>query len=738
MSDEIKTPENAQPIQGSEEALNDELNNLKDIFQKEWQKTIEESEKESPVIQELDDTGEPEEEPEENSDDSSDNAADTEPRKKKKKKDKKGKKRSRAPLIVLIVLLIIIIIPLLSYFVCSVTVPNFNSIIASYSAALTAETDEKKIAAYEDVISLCKEGTMPGQFVQSLYEEVVVLKCKAEGYASALEYMQKNMTEDMITGAKSAEFKDFLKIGDSINAIAENAFSKTEEALKNAGSLSETDFNAAAQALGTPELIKKEVVSALTSIAEGMALEQAADTEEQFMEAISDYFSAASQFSTLGADTDAMYENIAVKVYNAGYLYETTYIIDQYFKEEQLSNPKTDAFVAVLGDIEALKASDIDIYAVTLACYENNTYSDDDLKNAINADLPDKLKLSLVNIGKSIIEGIERENEKNLTKASLSYSEAISTLEALELEATELAKRLIRVYVLNGDTQSANSLKETYITAEVLESSDDEFKTFIDELTKLYNAQYAVNEVFYPFYSEAYYYGKDLNKEEINAALDKLVTDEADEYLLAFVSYYRYLTEGFTDENTDIMLKYLTEFAEKMGKYPVLYGISLAEVYRMSGDYEKAEEIAKEILEINIADDYSNSILAFVYRINNNVDEALKTAEKGVQLSGESYYCAAEALVDLILKGDFEKAFDYAKALYEENLTVDNCEYIKIIAALYDGSNTEIKAELDSYNTEIDELFENYGLTLSDSAKGIIDKTLTPADVFLKAPYSLG
>ena len=75
MSDENKTPElneeNTAPAveqtaQSGEEALNDELNNLKDIFQKEWQKTVEESEKETPVIQELEDAGEPEEEPEEN------------------------------------------------------------------------------------------------------------------------------------------------------------------------------------------------------------------------------------------------------------------------------------------------------------------------------------------------------------------------------------------------------------------------------------------------------------------------------------------------------------------------------------------------------------------------------------------------------------------------------------------------------------------------------------------------
>jgi len=388
-------------------------------------------------------------------------------------------------------------------------------------------------------------------------------------------------------------------------------------------------------------------------------------------------------------------------------------------------------------EIDALKASGVDVYAAAIACYNNNTYSDADLKDAIRADVPDTVKNALLNIAKDIIEGVKAEEEKNLTKAQSCLGDALSTLDAIELETTELAKRLMTVYLKNGDTQNANTVMEEHITDEVLADSDEEFKAFAQELSKLYDAQYTVNEVFYPYYYNAYAYGGDLDKAEINAALDELITDDADEYLVAFVSYYKYLAEGFTDEDTDTMLGYLTEFAEKMQNYPVLYGTSLAEVYRMKGEYEKAEEVAKEVLDVNIADDYSNSILALMSRINGNVNEALKTAENGIKLSGATYYCASEALIDNLINGDIEKAFEYAKDLYEENLTVDNCEYILIISALYDGSNEEIKSDIDSYVTDINEIFESYGITVSENAQGIIDGDLTPEDVFLKTPYSL-
>lgn len=738
MSDENKTPETEQPVQGNEEALNDELNNLRDIFQQELQKTIEESEEE-PVIQELDEDGEIDDEADDNSDDESDQSNNSDSKKKKKKKAKKEeKKRSRIPLVILIIVLIILIIPLLAYFIFSVTVPNFTTLISAYSVALSAETDEQKLAAYEDVASLCEEDGAPEWFAQTIYEEIVVLKCKTEGYAAALQYMQKNMTEEMTSNAKSKEFKDFMKIGDTVNRVAENAFDKTAEALQTAGSPSEMDFEALASDIGAHDLIKKDVASALTYIAEGMALEKIADTEELFMDAVTDYLRAAYLFSSLGADTDVMYENIAVNVYNAGYLYETIYIINNYLDEEQLSSPKTDEFSSLLKDIDALKTLDIDVYSVALSCYENGTLADADIKNAIKANLPDSVKGAIANIAKTIIEGIEGENEKNLTKAGNRYSQALTTLEAIELDAAPLAMRLISIYLQNGDTQSANSLKEAYITDELLENQSEEYRAMIDELTKLYSAQYTVNEAFLPFYSDAYYNGGQLDKEAVNAALDELLTDEADEYILAFVSYYKYLAEGFTDENTDIMLKHLLDFAEKMENYPVLYGISLAEVYRMSGDYEKAEEVAKEILEINIADDYSNSLIAFVNRINGNTDEALKAAEKGMALSDDSYYCPFEAIIDLILIEDYEKAFDYAKSIYDpSNPTRDICEYIKIIAALYSGDNEELTDELESYAAEIDNLFETYGVPLSDNTQKIINGTLTPYDVFMTAPYAL-
>ena len=735
MSDEIKTPEGEQP-----QAADEELNSLKDLFQAEWNKAMAEADgAEEPAIQPLDydEEEEEDEEGEKSGEAEETEAGEPAPEGKKKKKDKSKKKRSRAPLVVLIVLLVLILIPLVTYFVISVKEPDFNNFVTTYTNALSAETNAEKITYTEQALTYCTDDSFLRHMRQPLYETAVVLKCKENGYATALSYMNDNMTEEMIAKPQSPEFKSFLEIGDKIGGIADSAYETVSGLFASAGSADKIDYDAAAAALGAPDLIKTDVIAALKHIGSALEAEKTAKTKEEFNNVLTSLLSAVQSLSNMGADAQQLLEISAVKLFDAGYVYEATVLLDNNFTEETLAAPKTEAFKSMLSRIDSLKNVDVNIFETAKALYENKTTADSDVKEALGVKLPDAETAVLVGIAQNVIAGLKAEDEKNLPLAAEKYTDAISTMNALGFSTADVAERLIALNLATGDSQAAYDVRVTHITDEILAGGSESLKATVAEIDKIYEAEDAVNEAFYPFYYNAYYSGASLDKDEVNKALDDLLTDDADDYLRAYVAYFKYLTEGFTDSDPDTMLGYLEEFAKAFKDYPAFYSTVMAEVYRLKGDYKKAEELADRTLEINAADDYANAVKAMVKRIAGKPDEARAVAEKGAALVTSSTYCARELLILDLIDKDYAKAFTTAKRLFDETLTLDNCEYILILAALYQDGDNAVQEEIASYKSQVEELFENNGITVSERAQGLIDGTLTAEDVFLKEPYNL-
>lgn len=757
MTDDNRTNEPAQDAaEHAEEALNaaaaeeaaaqaaaqnaeaEELNNLRDIFQQEWDKALAESQNE-PAIQALD-YAQPEEEPDEDGEPEETAAPAQEEAPAKAKKEKK--KHGKAPLIVLIVVLVLLLIPLSAYVYVSIKVPDLGSFLSAYTGASAATEVSEKISGYETALTYCKEGTPLESFKQKITEELVVLKCKADGYAAALGYANENLTEEMRANPQTAEFKEFLAVSDKVNAIADGAYDAVNEAFAPVGKAADVDIDAVAAKLGAPELIKTDVAEALRHIAAGLEAEKAFQSAaekpaEGFDAAMTELLTAVQSFRSLGADAQNLLENATVSLYNNGFVYETTLLTTNYFTEEMLADVKTEAFTAVLADIDALKKADADVYDVAVALFENNTVSTDDIRAAISVTLPDAQKAALVDVAETVLAGLKAEREKNLVKAQSLLSEALNTLKALEKPTDALAVKLIRMFLTTGDEQNAYSLREGFITDETLAAADEDTKNTVKVIDAIYAAENAVNEVFYPIYSETYYGGGELDKDAANKALDALLTEDADVYLTAYVNYFKYLAEGFTTADEKTMIGYLTEFAKAFTDYPAFYNSLLAECYRMLGDYAETEALADKILEVNVADDYANSVKAMAARIKGSVDEALKLAEQGTALAETKNYCAREAVICSLLQGDAAKAFGYAKELYDASLTLDHCEYILIIAATAENVDENTQKEIDEYKAKVEQVFSENSVEAGEKAQGIIDGTLKLEDVFLKSPYYL-
>ena len=732
MSDETKNPVPETP-EAADDALNNEIQGLRDLFQAEWDKSVAEAQ-EHPPIQALDYTPEEDEEEEDGADEEKDGEEEPAPEESEKPKKEK-KKRGKALLVVLIVLLVLILIPLITYFVISIKVPNFNNFISAYANSLSAEGSDAKIAYLEEALDYCGEGTVLEKCKQTIYEDLTVLKCETDGYAAALSYMQSNMTEEMLAKPESKEFKEFLQIGEKVGPIADGAYEAVSKAYDKAGD-NGIDYGAVADELGTPAMIKNDVVTALKSIGSAIEAEHADAETFDIETVITGYLTAVQNFKTLGADAQGLLEQCAVKLYDNGNVYETTVLLENYFDEDMLKKAKTEAFAGVLEHIDALKNVDADIYGVTKNLFDNNNTTPEEIKNALGLTLPDAETNVLVDVARTIVQGMECEKAKDIPNAQIAYNDALNVLTALGLDADALAGRLINIDLLLGDEQSAYQVRSEAF-GEDTAFDDEELAATVEKIDAIYAAVTAGEEVFYPYYSN-YYYGTELDKEALNADLDALLTEDADEYLTAYVNYFKFFGENFTDSDTDTMAKYLEEYKKPFADYPAFYASLLGEIYKMQGKFDKVEAIADEVLAQNVADDYANSVKSMVRRVSLNVDEALEIAEKGVELSGgQMLYCAREAVICCLLKEDYETAIQYAAELFDSSLTYDNVEYIMLITSFYDGDDPEVQAMMDDYRAQADQVYDSYGIELGEKAQALIDGTTTMVKVFLEAPYYL-
>ncbi|MBQ7687653.1 MAG: hypothetical protein IJT27_00405, partial [Clostridia bacterium] len=719
-------------------ALNEELDRLRDTFQTEYDKAKAAAEEETaeasgPEIQALDDN--PEEEPEEEV------TEEAEQQTAKTGRKKTGlPKKIKALIIALVLICLVIIGPLLSYFIITLRIPSFNSFLSAYARGRSATDAAEQVSCYTEALSYASEDDTLNFFTQELHERIAVAKCETDGYAAAISYADENLTSEMRENPKTREFRSLLQIGGVIEEIAAKATDTVAQALGDDADTAALDYEDLALSLGTPEVAMETVTQALKTLAEGISLEKTAETKEDFQNAMKSYLSAYSLFNDLGATAQPMLESICVKLYDRGFAYEAELVLNQYFTEETLAKSENEAFAEVQKELDALKGTLFDPAALAETQIAAGATQETDFTSAVAAadtGLSEKGQYALALLAQTVADAILAENEHNLTKANTFISTALAAEETLSLPTSKTAQHAITVSMTLGDIDTAYQQAGNHITESVLKDAPEEFKALHAELLQINAAKDAVDEVFYPFYSTYAYYGTELDKEEITAALDELLTEDASYYTIAYVNYYKYIAEALTDADYAQMQKHLERFADAMQDYPLLYGNSMIQLYLAQDKNEKAVTLAKYLLEINIADDLGNSMLALDARMQGDVHASLDAAKRGMELSGAEDYSAHQAVIAYLLLDDYQAAYELAYRLYESSLTVENCETLKVIAVTYDGDDADLKNQLDDISAEIDSVYAQYNVTYSDAAQAVIDGEKTPEDIFLSGSFDL-
>lgn len=731
MSEEKK--ENLTP-DTENESLKKELEELKDTFQTAYDETVRE-EQSAPVIQELEEIVEEEEEAEETEENEKPYPyAHAKSGKKTKKEDKK-KKKSKLPIIIPLVLCFLIILPLGAYFVATLAVPNFSNFVSCLVAAESSSEPADAIDSYTDALEYCGENELFKAYEQTIHEKIVLLTYEDTGFADAYAYMNKNLTAEQIASPATGELKVFLKVIDQIDTIANKAFDAVKDAIGDSDK--EPDYPTLLDELDVPESLHTEVTDALKSIATGIIAEKTAKTEEETKEVVTAYMQAYSAFAALGAKGQSLLETIAISMYNNSFAYEAKYILANYMTEEMLASPMHEDFTAIVDDMATVKKYEGSLYQAALKAFEDGKTSEDDLSAYIDADLSDKMTAALVSILEYCLDAVKAEKENNLTKANTNYSAATELCNTFELKQADLTRKVVEILYAMGDIHNANTLATEQLTEDDLAQSDADFKALYEELTLVYAAMDAANEAFYPYYYDYANSGTAIDKEKAFADLDALIKETSNKYDKAFVDYYKYLIEGFSDGDTKKMLEYISAFAEALPDAKFIYGYGLIDNYVAEKDFDKALALAQELLEINIADDYCNMIVALEQRKAGKLKEALETAVSCVENSGEYIYSAREAVILYMLEGDLEKAYEYATVLYEESFTIETCEIMYVLANEYlkATDDADLKAELEETIKYIDYVYSSYSVSHTDTTQAIIKGELSLKDVFLSEKY---
>ena len=702
-------------------ALEGELEQLRDTFQEKYDETVEEAAA-GPVIQELEShTAEPEEEAEE-AEEEAEAAA-----KPAKKKMKKGVKALIAVVVVLFVLLFGLLI---AYFVMSVSNPNFNSLFSSLAAASSASTYEEKKTAYEEALSYC-DGDSSSQKAMKNYvvDEILKAAYEEKGFSEASKLMNQYYTEEEIAAANSKTVKTIKKVIAAVDEIADGSLDAVFAALEENA---DADAATVASKFSVPAEVSETLMTAFEDEIKGVkALKDNAGIAGSTA-AVEYLQSAYGTFTGAGADSRDLGEKMSVSLYKNGYVFAAMTISTSLGEAEEgnLNQEYTD-MLADVGDLSGLSVSLFDLASEAIS----SGRTDYAALVAEKAELNEAKSALLGELVGFCVDGINSEAEKNYSQALTAFLNTNTVADTLGVTDGKLIYHAANAMVISGNLAELQTY-DAMLTEEITASLPAEEAAQAEKIHQIYSGLNSASQVFSEYYANYAYYGQPIDYEAACEALDALVTEESDNYAKGFVAYCKYFAAIYSDHQAEGE-QFVADMRELMPDLKTVYGYYQIDLDRDKGNYDAAQAAANDILASNIGDDYANATLAFVKRTKGDLEGALETAVKGMELSGVKSFCGNEAAIDYMLTGDFESAFEYLKNMYQASLSIETCDMLLIYNALYQGDNKDIKEELASLVEEINQTYENYQVTSLSDTTAIISGEKTLEDVFCAGSYTL-
>ncbi len=247
------------------------------------------------------------------------------------------------------------------------------------------------------------------------------------------------------------------------------------------------------------------------------------------------------------------------------------------------------------------------------------------------------------------------------------------------------------------------------------------------ELKKTYDFVQEINtyadehsELFYKYY-EQLYYGEITEKEIpydelIKQYSDKLAAAETD-LEKGMINYYMLALSSICGKDAETQLEYCSAVAENAPDCTWLYRDNLITLYIQTGDYTKADEWIAKLRQANPESLYADRYEAISLRYQGKYAEAMegfKTVLDDEAFSEDFYDVYYDALVCEFMAGNFEEAYEYASACFNDQyyLTPDSVNFYALLSK---------KLGKDSGYDAVVEFLKNYDMKISPS----VDKYLS-------------
>ncbi len=227
------------------------------------------------------------------------------------------------------------------------------------------------------------------------------------------------------------------------------------------------------------------------------------------------------------------------------------------------------------------------------------------------------------------------------------------------------------------------------------------------------------------------------------------------------MEYYKFMLAYYADKDSKTALGFIDNAYKKSGEYGYLYLQNYMGMAWQYGEYDKVLELSKLATELNVNDasayyyavkvyiekndlnsadkmceemrkanpdgiDYY-STKAEVLRRQNKLDEAIEICRKGIVVGSDSEIYRQQAIAYL-LKSDKENALEAIKQSYEiatqnQQLSIQTANTVALICFICDDTKTY---------EEVEAMFKQSSMELSDSVKKCIKGDITFEDIFMK------
>lgn len=213
--------------------------------------------------------------------------------------------------------------------------------------------------------------------------------------------------------------------------------------------------------------------------------------------------------------------------------------------------------------------------------------------------------------------------------------------------------------------------------------------------------------------------GSLIDKEISVASVDGKTTRllPANEGMVRFCQYmFAYISENYDDS-----YKYMLETAELEPEFLWLYAYELGIVETQTGDINKAKDLAKKIVALNVEDADGYSLYSSVERLSGNFQKAARWADKGLSYDEKNAELMRLKAMALCCSGDYERA----KEVIDDALEIQEYAVLYFTAIVVENELGNTDA-VDSFKKALDE----QGVEMSDRIDDYLAGKMTALQLF--------